>query len=156
MKINPNTLDLCREYLNKDDIHNGSQYILRRECLLIEKDDYKKAVELLKKHKKIDDIDWWNERYNAFNEEKPFEFHFSAYDLLSSLKDELMYRKKHTNRYEVNDELDANFGSRKVIKTHLMISDFVELKRIQDKVSFYTSFENLEQYLTDRPTEEQD
>ena len=151
MKINPDALDLCRQYVN-DEIRE----LRESDLITIEKDDYRKAVHLHYKHTKINGR-WWEQHYENFetiNEE--YTHIFSAFSFISRLKDDLTFRKRAEARMLIDTDLENHFGMTNIHKLHYLILDCHKLKNLKQEIASAFSFSTLDEFLTHQPPEEED
>ena len=119
MKVNPDTISICLEYLEKT-----KQVFDREECKSISKDlmsnlyqleevDFDKAIKLLKKHKKVEEAFYMlKEKENFINGESKLLPHY----FIRSLKAKATFHKRWETKQEIEVEINNLFPEYKEVE----------------------------------------
>lgn len=154
MKINPDALDLCRQFLD-GEMPEVEEYPnkLFNMCIQFEESDYEKAIALSEKYKWCY-LDYWMDRLDDFS--KGIKTHNSARHFFKDLTRDLTYRKRYSNQFKIIDEIASEFDKENIDKILLLVDETIKFWRVKSQMGFLFSFSSVEEYLTHQPTEEQD
>lgn len=127
MKVNPDTISICLEYLEKT-----KQVCDREECKSISKDlmsnlyqleevDFDKAIKLLKKHKKVEEAFYMlKEKENFINGESKLLPHY----FIRSLKAKATFHKRWETKQEIETEI------------HNLFPEYQQIEETADFISY--------------------
>lgn len=124
MKINPDTLSLCEEFLNNPDAYENADDLITK-CVSLEANDYTKAYNLLKRNNKVEEAVMMKLRKEDLVE---FEKHSNPSSFVDNLTEIATYHKRH--------------GSKKTIKMEIEEA-FPEEKEIQDTIKLINTYTNV-------------
>lgn len=126
MKINPDTIDLLKEYGSYDSTRKGR---FLEEVFEVEERDYDRAAKLYKKHKKIDDYEFilgQKEKYFQGNPEHRWG-KINENALFDSIRGTLLYRSNWDKRgekiaslHKAIPELNDLIATKRLVKTFRM------------------------------------
>ena len=124
MKINPDTLSLCEEYLNNPDAYEVPNDLITK-CVSLEASDYTKAYQLLKRNNKVEEAVMMKLKRGDLIE---FEKNSNPGNFVCDLIETATYHKR--------------YGSKKTIKMEIQEA-FPEQKQIQDTIKLITTYINV-------------
>jgi len=149
MKINPDTLEICQHYVEDKEFPISNLL----DCVELEDRDFEFAIYMLEKYQKFNELKWWKDRFDDFLSGKKG---MRANTFIRNLKPDLSYRKKASTIFKIEEDIERHFNWEKVQKVLGLIQTSIDLRSSKIEFQKSVSFNSLEEFLTDHPTEEED
>ena len=112
MKINPDTLSLCEEYLNNPDAYEDKDTLIQK-CVSLEADDYMKAYRILKKNNKVEEAVMFKLKKQELVE---FEKNSNPEYFVRKLTSTATYHKRYTSKQAIENEIQLAFPQNKEVQ----------------------------------------
>lgn len=144
MKVNPDTISICLEYLEKT-----KQVFDREECkninkelmsnlFYLEESDFDKAISLLKKHKKVEAaFKYLQEKDKFIKGESDLLPHY----FIRSLKEAATFHKRWETKKEIESEINSVFPEYELVEQTANFASSVSLLPF-GKINLFQEAEN--------------
>ena len=126
MKINPDTLSLCEEFLNNPDAYQHTDDLITK-CVSLEANDYTKAYNLLKRNNKVEEAVMMKLKRDDLIE---FEKNSNPECFVDRLENTATYHKRYGSKKKIRMEIQEAFPEEKEIQdTIKLINTYVNVVR---------------------------
>ena len=112
MKINPDTLSLCEEYLNNPDAFEDRDTLINK-CVSLEEEDYMKAYRILKKNNKVEEAVMFKLQKQELVE---FEKNSNPEKFVGRLITTATYHKRYNSKQDIRNEIQLAFPQNKEVQ----------------------------------------
>ena len=131
MKINPDTLSLCEEYLKNPIAYEDTNELIIK-CVSLEAIDFLKASSILKRYNKVEEAVMMNLRKKDLVE---FEKHSNPISFVSNLTKTASYHKRCETKWIIKKEIQEAFPEEKEIQNTIkLINTYTNVIGIRNRL----------------------